>query len=154
MVTLRVAKVVIQADHKLRVAKVTAQGSATNPKLRVAKVTVQGLLPLDIAPIADQTCEAYGVATVAVAGIGNFPPATTFSWRQVSGPPVRFADNGSFITFTAPTTMAGTAVVFGVTAVLGGQSSAEVTGTVNVLPHLYWVAGAGGWTALTRTATV
>jgi hypothetical protein len=153
MVTLRVAKVTVQANHKLRVAKVTAQGTATNPKLRVAKVTAQGPVPLNVDPIPDQLVEAYAPSTVQVPNPGNLPPSTTFSWRQISGPPVSFVDNGTFMTFTAPTAMAGTTVVFGVTAFLGAQSSSEVAATVNVLPHLYWVAGSSSWVPVTRKAS-
>lgn len=153
MVTLRVAKVNVEPNHKLRVAKVTLQGGATNPKLRVAKVTVQGGVTLIIRPIPDQLVEALATTVITVPGLANFPAFTTFSWRQMSGPTVTFSDNGSSVSFTAPPAMGGTSVVFGVTAQNGGQSSAEATGTVNVIPHVYWSAGVTAWIPTTRRAT-
>lgn len=151
MVTLRVAAVTVQSPHKLRVSKVTVQGSATNPKFRISRVTGQGAVPLNVPAIPDQSSEAYSAATIAVTG--SYPPGTSFTWRQISGPAVTYVDNGTNVTFSAPTTMGGAAVVFGVTATVGAQSSAEVSGQVNVLPHLYWFADptSGVWKPVTRT---
>jgi len=139
------------ATPKFRVSKVVAQGTGTNPKFRVSKVIVQGAVPLSVPAIPDQSSEAYSSTTISVSG--SYPPGTSFTWRQISGPPVTFVDNGTNVTFSAPSTMGGAAVVFGVTAVSGGSSSPEVSGQVNVLPHLYWYADptSGVWKPVTRT---
>jgi len=152
MVTLQVAKVTVQAQHKLRVAKVTAQGAGTNPKLRVANVVGRGVAPLLILPIPDQVAEGYAATTVSLPSGSTIPPAAVFAWRQISGPVVTFVDNGTNITFSAPTVMAGATLLFGVTPQQGSQTYTEVTAKVNVYPHLFWSAVGGVWVPLSRKA--
>ncbi|WP_431279885.1 hypothetical protein [Leifsonia poae] len=153
MTTLRVGGVQFLADKKLRVGGVTFTGTGTTPTLRFGDVVFSGNAALTVRPFPDVTVEAFDAVTVTATVGATSPPATGYLWRQVSGPTTLFQDNGSSITFTAPAAVAGTTVVFGVTALLDTQSSPETVATVNVIPHLYWIAGSSGWIPLTRTAT-
>lgn len=153
MPTLRWAKASASSvNPKLRWAKVLAQGTGTTPKLRWANVLAQGAAPVSLQAFSDQIAEALQSVTLTAVPAATSPTPTGYAWRQVSGQHVTYADNGSSITFTAPPVMGSGALVFGVTALLGGQSSPEATVTINMIPHLYWVASSTGWTAITRTA--
>lgn len=152
MVTLRIARTFVESNHKLRVAKVALQGTATNPKLRVSKVAARGTVPLVIPPVPDQWAEAYAPLTIAVSA-GSLPSSTTYTWRQVSGPTVSLVDNGTNAQIVTPSAMLGTTVVLGCTPQVGAQVGDEVTATVNVYPHLFWTAVGGVWTPVSRKAT-
>jgi hypothetical protein len=152
MPSLRVAQATLSSDKpKLRAAKITASGSGRNPVLRVARFGALGGNKPILQPFADRTVEAYDVVTLTALKTPLSDVPDSYAWRQVSGPPTPFSDNGASITFTAPTAVEGAAVVFGVIASLNSQDSLETTATVRALPHLYWVAGASSWIPLTRT---
>lgn len=150
MSTLRWSKATALADHKLRLAKVTVTGASATPKFRISRMRAIGPVPLALQPIPDTTAEAFDTVTVTAVLAATSATPTGYSWRQISGPTVAFTDNGASITFVAPPAMAGATVVFGVTAQLNTQSSSEATSNTNVFPHIYWIAGATSWAALTR----
>jgi hypothetical protein len=151
MTTLRWSRALV-TDPKLRWAKATLTGTGTTPKLRWSKATVTGTAPLSLQPIADQTAEALDTVTLTAVPGATSPTPTSYAWRQISGPATPYSDNGGSISFTVPPVMGSASLVFGVTAYIGSQASAEVTATVKPIPHLYWVASSTGWVALTRTA--
>ncbi len=150
MVTLRVARAFVQADHKLRVANAVVQGAASAPKLRVANVLIKGAVPLAIQSIPDATWEAFDRARIDVPNPSGFPTGVNFSWRQISGTPVTIADNGTYITFTCPAVLLGDTLTFGVTAHVSGSDSTEQTANIIVPPHLRWQATSTGWQPLRR----
>jgi hypothetical protein len=151
MPTLKVAKAVLTSSApKLRVVKVVASGTGRAPTLRVARARVLGASNLSLQPFADRTVEALDVVTLtALPGATSSTP-TGYEWRQVSGAATAFEDNGNSITFTAPPVVGGSTVVFGCIATIDSVRSNEVTASVKVLPHLYWIAGATAWIPQTR----
>lgn len=155
MTTLRWAKASASSvTPKLRVAHLLAQGAGTAPKLRISRMTVAGTAPVSLQPIADQQAEAFA-SVVLQATVGATSPAPdSYHWRQISGPSTSYSDNGGSITVTAPPSMTTTPVVFGVTAILGGQASSEATATITLIPHLNWTAAGGSWVPLSLPTRV
>lgn len=151
MVKLQVSWADAANKVKLQAAKFTVDGTGTAPKLRVALAGSVGVAPVRLQTMQDYTAEAYDSVTATVVKTSTSPVPDAYEWRQISGPIALFEDNGASITAIAPPSYDGDDAVFGVIAVLGADRSPEVTVTIHVIPHLYWVAGATDWEPLTRT---
>lgn len=150
MVTVRWFQGSALPDRKVRWYNGTATGAAGTPKVRWFNGSATGNANLTLRPIPDQTVEPKAPVTIPALLGATSPTPSGYVWRQVSGPNTPFQDNGASITFTSPAAVAGTVVVFGVTAQLGAAFSSESTATVTVYPHLNWRVGPSGWTAFTR----
>ena len=89
--------------------------------------------------------EPYAVATLSALASGGAGTGYTYTWTQTAGTPtVTLAGSGSSRTFTAPATMAGTALTFQVEA--GDGTSTEVDSVVvTVDPHNFWTRVAAAW---------
>lgn len=150
---LRIANALIPGVHKLRIANALVTGAGTNPKLRIANALVTGVTNLTLLPMADQSVEAFDVVNVSVSPASSSPTPSAYGWRQISGPAVSVvSDSGPTAHFIAPPAIPGATVVLGVIASLGGVASPEVTVTINVAPHIFWVAGSS-WNPLSKTGT-
>lgn len=96
---------------------------------------------------SDATVDSLQVVTLQGSGNG-----LSWTWRQISGTSVSLSSTSvQNPTFTAPATIAGDALVFGLTVSNGGQNSPEDTVTITVLPQTEWKAVNGTWTGLTAT---
>lgn len=103
--------------------------------------------PLVVVPPAPVTV-GPGESTELVASLSS-GTADTWTWRQISGPAVSFADAGATLLVEGPSVWPPdpSVAMFGVTASLGDEVSAEVTVNVTILPQISWTRAPGGdWT--------
>lgn len=130
---------------KMRVYRASVAGVApSSPKLRMYRLGLYGVGAVTITPIAPSTVEP--LSTVSLTAVVTSAGSPSFTWRQVSGPPVTLFGAGDTRTFTAPGTMAGAVVVIGVQASVGSTFSTEQVVTVTVLPQVTWTRrGASDW---------
>lgn len=135
----RVAFVAPPAAPKGRVHRVAFTG--TTPvvqKGRVHRIAFGGNAAVVMTPdTGERTVEPLTPVVLAMELVGGLT-ADTWTWRQVSGPPVTLFGTGGTRTLTAPAAMDGTTVVIGVRASLAGVSSAERLITIAVLPQIMW----------------
>lgn len=169
MATLRIAKVAVtNLSATVRIGSLSASGSAPAPTgtvrigslsvtgtaasrpgatFRVASVGVSGSVtsPVSVQPIAAQTVNPYD--TVQVSAFTASGTASSWTWRQISGPPVTLTRSGPTVSFVAPATMVTSTVVLGVTATsASGATSAEVQASVTTYPHTFYTLKNGAWT--------
>jgi len=145
MTVFRWSRALALTPPKFRWSKATATGTTGAPKFRWSSVRATGSSNLALVPIADTTVDAFTAVTIQVTPTATSITPTGYSWRQISGSPVAFSDNGTSITFTAPPSMLGEAIIFGVTAYYNSTASNEVTSITNTVPHLDWYATSSGW---------
>ncbi|MEW1990700.1 hypothetical protein [Microbacterium sp. NPDC078849] len=124
---------------KGRVYRAAASGTAPATRVgRVFRAAMAGTASVIINAFLERTVEPMSTVSVT-AVLSTGLPADSYSWRQVSGPAVAFAGSGATRSFVAPSSMAGTTVVIGVRATVGGTTSEERTLTVKVLPQIVWM---------------
>lgn len=129
----------------LRVFKASGSGAAiTLRKLDVFAVSGSGVTALTVAPLSDMS----GVepeSVVSITATMQLGTATSWAWRQISGPPVSLIGSGATVTFTAPSSVTTATVVLGVIASSSSVSSLERTVSVQVLPQTLWNYIGGSW---------
>ncbi len=129
----------------LKVFGVTGSGAAvTARKLRVFAASGSGTTALTVAPLTDLS----GVepeSTVSITATMQLGTATSWAWRQISGPAVSLVGSGATVTFVAPSSVTVATVVLGVIASSASVSSVERTVSVQVYPQTVWNYSAGVW---------
>lgn len=129
----------------LRVFKASGSGDAvTATRLRVHAVSGSGVTALTVAPLTDMS----GVepeSLVSITATMQLGTATSWVWRQVSGPTVSLVGSGATVTFVAPSALTVSTVVLGVVASSSSVSSVERTVSVQVFPQTLWNYSAGSW---------
>lgn len=80
------------------------------------------------------TINAQSVAGGAAVTVTAVPTGTVtgYTWRQISGPTVTLTGSGASRSFTAPSQVAASTIVLGVTASNGTAQSSERQATINV----------------------
>jgi hypothetical protein len=108
-------------------------------------VTVSGGLTANAG--TDQIVDSLTMVTLQ--GTGN---GTSWIWRRISGATVALSSlSVQNPTFTAPATVAGDTIVFGLKVGNGATTSAEDTVSVTVLPQTEWVVQNGSWIGSSTT---
>ena len=136
---------------RLRVQQITGTGPVpTKPRLRVLRVLASGIVSLILNPLADRSSvePESRVQMTATVQAGN---PDSWTWRQLSGPPVTLVGSGATIAFTAPSSMSTATVVLGVTASSASVVSAERTVSIQVLPQTLWNYISGTWRGAPET---
>ena len=149
MVTLRVYQVglapVVAPTTRLRIYEVGFTSTAIVPaRLRIFKVGMNWTPGLVLAPFADVGPVEPETAIELVANLVDAPDlADTYTWRQISGPPVSLPGTGRGMTFITPSLLiddlpSPCEVVIGVRATKNGVTSPEQTCKVKVYPNGAW----------------
>ena len=124
----------VRSDSDVVLELTTSDGQITSARSRVA-VTVRQVNQPPSVRVVGPASVAEG-AEVTLSAIGTDPDgdALSWSWSQVSGPPVTLrGTDAASIAFAAPTVSADDALVFQVTASDGRLSSAPAAFTVRVV---------------------
>lgn len=136
-------------------AGVAGTAPAAAPAARIYRAAVVGTVPATVrgrlyaarivgtaavilASIPDRTVEPGSKVEITALLIGG-TPALSYTWRQISGPPVTFTGTGHSRSFTAPSALDGVAIVVGVRATVGGTTSEESAVTITALPQIVWI---------------
>lgn len=146
MAKLRVYHADVVAPPVLRVYHADVTGSVSQtPVLRVFHADVTGTASVVLNPLPDQTVDPHILVPVTVTLAAGSAVPDTYVWRVVSGTNVAFIGSGASVSFQSPDTMPpGTSTTIGVTGLLSGVPSAEVTATYTILPQLSWSRVPGG----------
>lgn len=131
---------------KARIGRATLSGTVlVTPKARIGRASISGTAAVIVTP-PDPLTLGPGQAVALTAVLASGGAADTWTWRRISGPAIAMAGTGATRTVTAPSVMPpGASIVLGVTATVGGVTSAEKTVPLTVLPQLSWSISPTGW---------
>lgn len=131
---------------KARWISASATGTVlTSAHVRWLSSSATGTAAVVVNPLPDLgNVEPESTVSVTASLVGG-GAADSWAWRRVSGPTIGIITAGASASFTAPSVLAGTSVVVGVTATVGATTSPEDTFTVTVLPQTEWWWTGTGW---------
>lgn len=142
---------VAQSSASLRIGGMTLSGATAQFRntLRIGGITLHGSLGITLGNVSSRVVDPYDTVSTTVSPVVGSPDAASYSWRQISGPPVTLVGTGGTRSFTAPAGPTGgvsQTVVLGVSATSAdGNSSAEVPITVGIRPHTLYELAGGVW---------
>jgi len=106
----------------------------------------------NVAPTADAGADQTNIepfATVTLNGSASTDSdgtISTYTWSQISGTSVTLSGSGASRTFTAPNTLSGDTLVFGLTVTdNGGLTSTQDTVSITVLQATELIRVSGAW---------
>jgi hypothetical protein len=154
--TLRVGGITMSGTtanvlQTLRIGGISFSGTPAVGRntLIIGGITLNGVVGITLGGVSSRVVNPYDTVTTTVAPVTGSPDAVSYTWRQISGPPVTLT--GSFATrsFVAPAGGTGgtsQTVVLGVFATdASTNTSGEQQISVTILPHTLYELVNGAW---------